>query len=205
MTPLEAIQHRIRVIRDHRVMLDVDLATLYDVPTGRLVEAVKRNIERFPDDFMFQLDANEFAILKSQSAISSDESPADQPNLQSQSAPSSGWGGRRTPPYAFSEQGVAMLSSVLRSERAVAVNIAIMRAFVQLRRVLDSHTELAHRLGELEHRMAHDQTRRDIRDENLDYQIAQIVEAIRQLMAPPPIKRRPVGFTAPEPVDPMTT
>jgi hypothetical protein len=202
--PIEAIHGQIRVIRGHRVMLDADLAALYDVPTSRLVEAVKRNIERFPDDFMFQLDADEFAILISQSAISSDESPAQGDILKSHSAISSGWGGRRSLPYAFSEQGVAMLSSVLRSKRAVAVNIAIMRAFVQLRRVLDSQNELAHRLGELEQRIALDATRRSIRDHELDAQIAQIIEAIRQLMTPTPIKRRPLGFTVPDPNEPAS-
>ncbi len=193
--PVEAIQNQIRVIRGQRVLLDSELADLYGVPTKRLVEAVKRNSERFPLDFMFQLSADEFANLISQSAISNAGTPAQSDILRSQTATSSGWGGRRTPPYAFSEQGVAMLSSVLRSKRAVAVNIAIMRAFVQLRRVLDSQNELAHRLGELEQRMAHDETRRAIRDHDLDAQIAQIIEAIRQLMAPAPIKRRPLGFT----------
>lgn len=126
---------------------------MYDVETKILVQAVKRNITWFPDDFMFQLDVNEFAILRSQSVTSSVERPAQRENLKSQSTTASSWAGRRTPPYAFTEQGAAMLSSVLRSERAVAVNIAIMRAFVQMRVLLDSHTELARNVEELERRM----------------------------------------------------
>ena len=171
--PLEAVQQRILLSRGHKVMLDTDLAELYEVETKRLVEAVKRNIDRFPDDFMFQLSANEFAILKSQSATSS------------------GWGGRRYPPHAFTEQGVAMLSSVLRSPRAAAVNAAIMRTFVQVREMLASHTELARKVKELEQRMAKTDAKRDV-------QISSILDAIRQLMAPPPKKDRPLGFTAPD-------
>ena len=143
-------------------MLDADLAALYEVETRVLVQAVKRNLERFPEDFMFQLTQEEFVILRSQSVISSN------------------WGGRRYPPYAFTEQGVAMLSSVLRSPRAIQVNIEIVRAFIRLRRILASHAELARKLDALEKRH--------------DVQFKEVFEAIRQLMAPPEPKRRTIGF-----------
>jgi ORF6N domain-containing protein len=130
----ERIEKRIYFLRSERLMLDADLARLYGVGVGRLNEAVKRNRDRFPNDFMFQLSAAEFN-LKSQIAISS-----------------SGWGGRRHAPYAFTEQGVAMLSSVLRSKRAVQVNIEIMRAFVRLREMISTNKALAKRLDELERR-----------------------------------------------------
>ena len=160
--PVESIEKRIYLIRGHKVMLSTDLAELYDVEPRALVQAVKRNMERFPEDFMFHLKKDEFDNLKSQIVISS-------------------WGGlRRATPYAFTEQGVAMLSSVLRSSRAIQVNIEIMRAFVKLRRILASHRELAQKLTELE--------------KKYDGQFQVVFEAIRQLMAPPPIKRRPIGF-----------
>lgn len=127
------VETKIRMLRGERVMLDADLAILYGVPTKALVQAVKRNASRFPEDFMFQLTAEEDTALKSQTVTS---------NV--------GRGGRRTRPYAFTEQGVAMLSSVLRSPRAVAVNIEIMRAFVRLRAMLGAHAELAHKLASLE-------------------------------------------------------
>ena len=122
--PIERIARAILVIRREKVMLDSDLAALYGVTTGNLNKAVKRNAERFPTDFMFQLDAEEVANLKFQFGISS-------------------WGGRRRLPYAFTEQGVAMLSSVLNSERAVKVNIAIMRAFVKLRQTLETQSRVS--------------------------------------------------------------
>ena len=161
--PTEQIERSIQFIRGHKVMLDSDLAELYGVETRALVQAVRRNGDRFPDDFMFQLAKEEFDSLKSQSVISS-----------------SGWGGRRYPPYAFTEQGVAMPSSVLRSKRAVEVNIEIMRAFVRLRQVLASNEELSRRLNELEDR--HDE------------QFQVVFEAIRQLMTPPEPARRRLGF-----------
>ena len=133
MTALQpAIQSRILALREQRVMLDADLAQLYGVETRVLVQAVKRNLARFPEDFMFQLSAEEFANLRSQSVISS-----------------AGQGGRRTAPYAFTEQGVAMLSSVLGSPRAIAVNIEIMRTFVRVRALAATHGDLAKRLAEL--------------------------------------------------------
>ncbi len=164
--PQETIQQRIFIIRGHKVMLSTDLAILYGIETRTLVQAVKRNIERFPDDFMFQLSKLEFSSLKSQIVISS-------------------WGGlRRSLPYAFTEQGVAMLSSVLRSGRAIQVNIAIMRAFVKLREILSAHKELAQKLVELEQKI-----------ERHDKEIKGIFEAIRRLMAPAPTRpRRKIGF-----------
>ena len=162
--PTERIARAILVIRREKVMLDSDLAALYGVTTGNLNKAVKRNAERFPTDFMFQLDAEEVANLKFQFGISS-------------------WGGRRRLPYAFTEQGVAMPSSVLNSERAVKVNIAIMRAFVKLRQTLESNRELAEKFSELERRVG-------VHDD----EIAAILEAIRQLMAPPEKPRREIGF-----------
>jgi len=162
LIPVDRIEKAILLIRGQKVMLDADLAELYGVETKVLVQAVKRNLERFPEDFMFQLSQEEFAILRSQIVTSSD------------------WGGRRYRPYAFTEQGVAMLSSVLRSRRAIRVNIEIMRAFIRLRQMLASHVELARKLDALE--------------KKYDAQFKQVFEAIRQLMAPPEPKRRPIGF-----------
>jgi len=160
LVPAERIEQAILLIRGQKVMLSTHLAELYGVAPRVLVQAVKRNIERFPEDFMFQLSRGEAANLKSQFVISS-------------------WGGRRrATPYAFTEQGVAMLSSVLRSERAVQVNIAVMRAFVKLRGILSAHKELAGKLSELERKT-----------ERHDREIRGIFDAIRMLMAPP----APVG------------
>lgn len=131
--PIERVSSRIFLLRGEKVLFDFDLAELYGVETKVLVQAMKRNSDRFPEDFVFQLDSKEFANLRSQFVTSS-----------------SAHGGRRTPPYAFTEQGVAMLSSVLRSPRAVQVNIAIMRAFVQLRQMIASHGDLARKLKALE-------------------------------------------------------
>ena len=146
-------------------MLSPHLAELYRVEARTLIQAVKRNIARFPRDFMFQLSAIEFKNLKSQFVISS-------------------WGGaRRARPYAFTEQGVAMLSSVLKSTRAIQVNIAVMRAFVKLRETLSAHKELAHKLAELERKI-----------EKHDTEITAIFDAIRQLMTPPEQPRKRIGF-----------
>jgi len=160
----DPVDDKILLIRGQKVILSTHLAALYGVAPKVLIQAVKRNRNRFPSDFMFQLTAGEYAILKSQFVTSS-------------------WGGaRRATPYAFTEQGVAMLSSVLRSERAVQVNIEIMRTFVRLRRWLTSDSELAKRLGELE--------------KKYDRQFAVVFDAIRQLMEPPPPepKRSRIGF-----------
>jgi hypothetical protein len=162
LIPTERIEKAILLLRRQKVMLDADLAALYGVETKMLVRAVKRNINRFPTDFMFQLSKKEFD------------------NLRFHFGTSSYWGGRRYRPYAFTEQGVAMLSSVLHSQRAIQVNIEIMRAFIRLRQMLASHVELAHKLDALE--------------KKYDAQFKQVFEAIRQLMAPPEPKRRPIGF-----------
>jgi hypothetical protein len=168
-----AIEKRILVVRGRQVMLDEDLADLYGVETRVLVQQVRRNEKRFPADFMFQLSAQEFSDLKSQSVISS-----------------GGHGGRRKPPLVFTEHGVAMLSGVLRSERAIAVNIEIMRVFVELRRVASSYTAIERRLEQLETDMG---ARLDEHDE----QFRQIFETLRQLIAPPPSPKRPIGFMPP--------
>ncbi len=163
----EVVERRILFIRGQKVMLDRDLAKLYGVKTKRLNEQVHRNIGRFPEDFMFQLTKEEFENWKSQFATSNQDKM-----------------GLRRRPYAFTEQGVAMLSSVLNSERAIHVNIAIMRAFVKLKQILSANKELAYKLRELEHKI-----------EKHDKDIKAIFEAIRQLMAPPPVKPKPqIGF-----------
>jgi hypothetical protein len=162
--PAERIESRILLIRGHRVMLSSHLAALYRVEPRALVQAVKRNRDSFPRDFMFQLSAKEFHNLKSQTVISS-------------------WGGsRRSAPYAFTEQGVAMLSSVLHSKRATRVNIQIMRTFVRLRSLLASHIELHKRLDELE--------------KKYDKQFRVVFDAIRELMTPPTGDRKRIGFHA---------
>lgn len=158
----KAVASRILAVRGHRVLLDSDLAVLYEVPTKSLNLAVRRNMERFPADFMFQLSAEEFADLRFQTETSS-------------------WGGRRTRPYAFTEQGVAMLSAVLGSARAIVVSVEIMRTFVRLRHVLASHAELARQLAALENKC--------------DRQFKIVFGAIRQLMAEPPSRQRRIGFT----------
>jgi len=156
-----SIERRIYLIRGKKVMIDTDLAVLYRVPTGTFNQAVNRNMLRFPADFMFQLTSDEAENLRSQIVISS-------------------WGGRRYLPFAFTEQGVAMLSSVLKSDRAIQVNIAIMRAFVKLRELLATHQELAVRLEELERKF-----------QKHDGQIRQVFDAIRALLEPP---KSAIGF-----------
>lgn len=178
--PLSAISitTQIRHVREQKVLLDTDLAALYGVTTGGLVQAVKRNADRFPADFFFQLDANEWAVLKSQSVISN-----------------GGRGGRRYAPYAFTELGVAMLSSVLGSPPAIAVNIEIMRAFVRLREVIASNKELSLRLDDLESKIALVSLTHDTFEHNTHVQLKQIFDAIRELMRPAaPVKKRPIGF-----------
>ena len=166
LIPSERIEKRILLLRGQKVMLSADLAELYEVAPRILVQAVKRNIERFPEDFMFQLNLQEVRNLKSQIVISS-------------------WGGKRFLPYAFTEQGVAMLSSILNSKRAVQVNIEIMRAFVKLRELLASHKDLALKLAEME--------------KKYDAQFKVVFDAIRELMTPvePPPKPRRIGFRTP--------
>ena len=178
MIPPERIEGRILLIRGHKVMIDAHLAQLYDVETRALVQAVKRNLLRFPDDFMFQLSAEEFAALRSQTVIS---------NV--------GRGGRRTAPYAFTEQGVAMLSSVLGSPRAVTVNIEIMRTFVRVRELAMTHNDLANQLNALEAKTTAMAMQHDSFARNTRVQLKQVFDAIRELMTPPePTKKRPIGF-----------
>jgi phage regulator Rha-like protein len=163
--PREIIERKILLIRGHKVMLSSHLAELYAVETRSLNQAVKRNINRFPEDFMFQINESETEQLVSQNVI---------PHKKY-------FGGSL--PYAFTEQGVAMLSSVLNSERAIQVNIAIMRAFVKLKEMLSTNKELAHKLAELERKT-----------EKHDGEIKLIFDAIRQLMVPPEKKRLKIGF-----------
>lgn len=189
ITPIESlatgtITKHIVVVRNHKVLLDTDLAELYGVPTKVLVQAVKRNIDRFPRDFMFQLDGQEWEILRSQSVTSSAQH-----------------GGRRYPPYAFTEQGVAMLSSVLGSAQAIAVNIEIMRAFVRLREMIVTNKEVAQRLDELENKADLLELKHDTFEHNTRVQLKQVFDAIRELMAAPEPeapKKRGIGFVMPD-------
>ena len=169
--PEEAIAARIHWIRGQKVILAHDLALLYDVPTKRLNEQVKRNIDRFPMDFMFLLDGNEWDILRSRSATSRS------------------WGGRRTPPYAFTEHGVLMLSSVLNSEHAIAVNIRIMRVFVRLNRILQNDLELQLRVERMEGRQ-----------ERTDDALGELFEAVKQLMEAPSGDHLRIGYKGGDPI-----
>ena len=180
--PLQSlIGGQILALREQRVMLDADLAELYGVQTKVLVQAVKRNLARFPQDFMFQLSADEFAALRSQTVTSN-----------------TGRGGRRTAPYAFTEQGVAMLSSVLGSPRAIGVNIEIMRTFVQVRELAATHSELAKRLSELEEKTELLSMQHDTFSSNTRNQLKQVFDALRELMTPPDPPKRPIGFVTPQ-------
>ena len=180
--PLQSlIGGRILALREQRVMLDADLAELYGVQTKVLVQAVKRNLARFPQDFMFQLSADEFTALRSQTVTSN-----------------SGRGGRRTAPYAFTEQGVAMLSSVLGSPRAIGVNIEIMRTFVRVRELAATHSELAKRLSELEEKAELPYMQHDTFSSNTRNQLKQVFDALRELMTPPNPPKRPIGFVTPQ-------
>lgn len=161
LIPAERIASKIYLIRGSKVMLDRDLAELYGVETRTLKQAVKRNLKRFPDDFMFILTNQEVTNLTSQIVISS-------------------WGGRRHPPMAFTEQGVAMLSSVLTSERAIFVNIQIMRAFTQLRRMLATHEDLREKIEEME--------------EKYDEQFQIVFEALKQLLDTDNTPKKKIGF-----------
>lgn len=162
MVRAKTVEHRIHAIRSQKVMLDRDLAFLYGVQTKALNRAVKRNRDRFPQDFMFRLTREELE------------------NLRFQNGTSRGWGGRRHLPYAFTEHGVAMLSGVLRSRRAVRVNIEIMRAFVRLRRLAVSYEDLERKIEALE--------------QKYDAQFRVVFDAIRELMEPPESPPSPIGF-----------
>ena len=163
LIPLERIENKILVLRDQKVMLDRDLAELYGVPTKVLNQAVSRNLDRFPSDFVFSLSNEEFDILRSQIVTAN-------------------WGMVRYPPRAFTEQGVAMLSSVLRSKRAVQVNILIMRAFVKMREMLQSHDELRRKIEAMERKY--------------DAQFKVVFDAIKRLMEPLPAPKKVYGFRA---------
>ncbi|MFC1819259.1 ORF6N domain-containing protein [Thermodesulfobacteriota bacterium] len=163
----EKIKSKIFFIRERRVMLDRDLAEMYEIETRALTQAVRRNLKRFPEDFMFVLEEQEFNLLMSQFVISK---PI-------------GRGGTRKPPMAFTEQGIAMLSSVLKSDRAIDVNIAIMRAFVQMRKLLTTHKKLADKLNELENHLAEH-----------DDQFGIVFEAIKQLLEVEEKPKRKIGF-----------
>jgi hypothetical protein len=188
LVPVEHITRSILVLRGHKVLLDTELAALYEVSTKRFNEQVRRNHQRFPADFMFQLTAAELAALRSQIAISN--APAA---LRSQIATLKGGRGqhRKYLPYAFTEHGAIMAASILNSSRAVEMSVYVVRAFVKLREVLASNRELAQKLDQLERKLqTHDQA------------IVGIFNTIRKLMAPPPSppppppKGRPIGFTA---------
>ena len=201
IVPTMRIERMILLIRGQKVILDADLAALYGVDTGALNRAVKRNVERFPEDFMFQLSDEEWEFLicqigisngagskktvglKKETAIAAGMADSRVSDLKCQNGASkTGRGGRRHLPYVFTEQGVAMLSSVLHSTRAVAVNIEIMRAFVRLRQWLSSHKDLSRRLDALEAKY--------------DTQFKVVFDAIRELMTPPEKQRRRIGFRA---------
>ena len=170
LIPQEVVERRILLIRGQKVMLDRDLAELYGVTTAQLTRQVRRNIDRFPGDFMFQLTKKELEDLMCQYGTSS-------------------WGGTRKLPYAFTEQGVAMLSGILRSKRAVYVNIAIMRAFVKLKQVLATHKELAEKLKELEGEVG--------KHNKLIIEIFEIIKQLTPPLLPPPKPKGPIGFGKP--------
>ena len=167
LIPIERIEKLIYLIHGHKVMLDTDLAELYDVETRILVRNVKRNIDRFPKDFMFQLTKKEDEVLRSQIGISK-----------------KGWGGRRYAPYVFTEQGVAMLSSVLNSKRAIQVNVEIMRAFVRMRQLLASHKGLMQKILDME--------------KKYDKQFQIVFKALKQLMVEEERPKPQIGFKADE-------
>lgn len=173
----ETVEHAILLLRGHRVMLDESLAELYGVPVKVLTQAVKRNVDRFPNDFVFQLSLEETQRLRSQ-IVTLDVQAHEIVNKSSMGQGRGKY--RKYLPYAFTEQGVAMLSSVLRSPRAVQVNIEIMRAFVRLRQMLQQNTELARKLAALE--------------KKYDAQFKVVFDAIRELMTPPAPSKRRIGF-----------
>jgi|SRR5215475_2143321 len=164
-----SVESRILLVRNHKVLLDADLAELYGVPVKQLNQQVKRNKERFPADFMFQLTPAEHATLRSQIVTSKP-----------------GRGGRRYPPYAFTEHGAIMAATVLNSERAVEMSVFVVRAFVRLREMLANNHELAAKIDELERRL-----------DTHDASIQDLIEAIKELMAPDPPTSRRIGFQLP--------
>jgi hypothetical protein len=169
--PADRIERAILVLRGYKVLLDAELAALYGVTTKRLNEQVKRNNERFPDDFMFRLTPAELDSLNRSQFATGSQRHRDP----------------RFPPYAFTEHGAIMAANVLASPRAIEMSVHVVRAFVRLREMISTNKELARKLDELERKLAtHDQA------------IAGLIEAIRELMSPPEPKRRPIGFITPE-------
>ncbi|MBD8528196.1 ORF6N domain-containing protein [Pseudomarimonas arenosa] len=181
LLPLESITQRIISLRGQRVIVDADLATLYDVPTKRFNEAVKRNLAKFPDDFMFVLTEDEFAALRSQSATSNP-----------------GRGGRRYLPRVFTEHGALMAATLLNSPRAIEVSVYVVRAFVRLRELAATHADLAKRLADLEQKTEALAIKHEGFSRNTRVQLKQVFDALRELMTPPEPPKRPIGFVAPE-------
>jgi len=171
MALVKPVESKILILRGHKIILDSDLAELYGVPVKRLNEQVKRNTERFPADFMFQLSAKEHDFLRSQIATSNSKKAH---------------GGRRYPPYAFSEHGAIMAATVLNSERAVEMSVFVVRAFVRLRETLSRNRQVAVKLSELERKL-----------KGHDTVIEDLIEAIQEMMSPEPVKQRPIGFKLP--------
>jgi len=180
---LEAITQRIFVLRGQKILLDSDLASLYGVETRRLNEQVRRNRERFPQDFIFELTREEFASLKSQFATSSS---------------GTGHGGRRKLPLAFTEHGTIQVATVLSSPRAIEISVYVVRAFVQLRELSRNHLDLAKRLDALEQNTESLSMRHDSFSHNTRVQLKQVFDALRELMAPPDPPKRPIGFVTPD-------
>lgn len=181
----EAITLRIATARGHRVLLDSDLAALYEVETKRFNEAVRRNLAKFPADFMFQLTADEWAALRSQFATLN-------------AAPGGRGQHRKFLPYAFTEHGAIMAANLLSSPRAIEVSVYVVRAFVRMRELAATHGDLAKRLAELEEKtealaMSHDTFSRNTRN-----QLKQVFDALRELMTPPDPPKRPIGFVTPD-------
>ncbi len=180
LLPLETITSRILLLRGQKILLDADLAALYGVETRRLNEQVRRNLERFPEDFIFEVTDEEFVDLKSHFATSS-------------------WGGRRKRPMAFTEHGAIMAATILKSPRAVEMSVYVVRAFVRLREVLASSKELAKRLDDLEQETEALSLQHDAFARNTRAQLKQVFDAIRELMTPPePQKKRRIGFISGE-------
>lgn len=187
MLPLEAITHRIVVVRGQKVLLDSDLAALYGVETKRFNEAVKRNLARFPADFMFRLSPEEFEALRSQFAtLNASEQPAGRGRH------------RKYLPYAFTEHGAIMAASVLNSPRAIEVSMYVVRAFVRLRELAADHLELAKRLDALEEKTEALALQHDTFSHNTRVQLKQVFDALREMMTPPEPNKRPIGFVTPE-------
>ncbi len=181
--PTTEIERTILVLRGHKVMLDSDLAALYGTTTKRLNEQVRRNAERFPADFMFQLTNQELGVLRSQFATSN-----ERPDR----------GGRRYLPFVFTEHGALMAANVVNTPRAIAASVFVVRAFVRLREVLATQTELARRLDQLEQQTAALVFKHDTLASNTRAQFKQVIDALRELMATPEPKRRPIGFVYPK-------